>query len=106
MSENWVVLCKTDEVAAGEAKAFTIDDKRLCAVNDGESYFVLDDLCTHGQAFLSEGYCDIEECVLECPLHGGLVNYRDGSAAGDPVEKPTRSYAVRIDGNDVLVSLG
>ncbi|MFB9947969.1 non-heme iron oxygenase ferredoxin subunit [Rhizobium puerariae] len=101
----WTDLCGIDEVGEGEAKAFLIGPKRLCAVNDGQNFFVVDDLCTHGVAYLSEGYCDTEECVLECPLHGGLFDYRDGSAQGDPAEKPVRSYAVLVEGNRVKVKL-
>jgi len=66
---------------------------------------VLDDLCNHGQAFLSEGFCDTEDCVIECPLHGGLFDYRDGSPQGDPVEKPQRNYPVRLEGGRLVVQL-
>lgn len=104
-TSTWVALCAVDDVPEGEAKAFLLGERRLCAVNDGESYYVVDDLCTHGMAYLSEGYCDVDECVLECPLHGGLFNYRDGSPQGDPAEKPVRSYPTRIEDGVVQVQL-
>lgn len=104
-TETWTELCAVDAVPEGEARKFSVGDKRLCAVNDGTTYFVVDDLCTHGTAYLSDGYCDIDECVLECPLHGGLFDYRDGSPQGDPAEKPVHSYAVRIDNGTVMVRL-
>ena len=102
---NWVAVCRTDEVAAEEAGSFEVADRRLCVINDGENWFAIDDLCNHGQAFLSEGYCDVEDCVIECPLHGGLFDYRDGSPKGPPVDKPMRTYAVRIEGDQVMVQL-
>lgn len=102
---DWIKLCDVTEVAEGEAKAFTVGGKRLCTVFDGERVFALDDLCNHGQAYLSDGYCDIEDGVVECPLHGGLFNYRDGSPQGDPVDKPNRSYATRIENDQVMVEL-
>lgn len=101
----WTDLCGIEDVAEGEAKAFFIGPKRLCAVNDGKSFFVVDDLCTHGLAYLSEGYCDTDECVLECPMHGGLFDYRNGSPQGDPAEKPVKYYAVIVDGDRVKVKL-
>lgn len=105
MTETWTELCPVDAVAEGEAKAFFLGEKRLCAVNDGATYFVVDDLCSHGVAYLSEGYCDTDECQLECPLHGGLFDYRDGSPQGDPAEKPVRSYPIRIEDGRVMVQL-
>lgn len=105
MSEDWTALCPLDGVEPGEAKAFFIGKRRLCAVNDGGSYYVVDDLCTHGMAYLSEGYCDTSDCVLECPLHGGLFDYRSGEATGDPAEKPVRRYPVRVEDGVVKVQL-
>lgn len=102
---DWRVLCAEGDIAQDAPKGFEIGDRRLCAVFDGTDYFVLDDICSHGHAFLSEGYCDTEDCVVECPLHGGLFDYRDGSPQGDPVEKPQRVYPVRIVDGRVEVHL-
>ncbi len=101
----WTDLCSVEDIGEGEAKAIFVGEKRLCAVNDGKNFFVVDDLCTHGAAYLSDGYCDIGECVLECPLHGGLFDYRDGCPRGDPAEKPVKSYPVLIEGDRLKVQL-
>jgi nitrite reductase/ring-hydroxylating ferredoxin subunit len=101
----WTDLCALSEIAEGEAKAIFLGERRLCAVNDGQRYFVVEDLCTHGVAFLSDGYCDTDDCVLECPLHGGLFDYRNGSPKGDPAEKPVKTYAVLVDGDRLKVQL-
>jgi nitrite reductase/ring-hydroxylating ferredoxin subunit len=101
----WTDLCAADELPQGEAKAVFVGSKRLCVVNDGVRFYAVDDLCTHGMAYLSEGYCDTDDCILECPLHGGLFDYRDGSAQGDPAEKPVRSYPVMVDGDRLKVQL-
>ncbi|EAQ02375.1 probable ferredoxin subunit of a ring-hydroxylating dioxygenaseoxidoreductase protein [Pseudooceanicola batsensis HTCC2597] len=105
MSTSWTTLCGADDLPDGEARAFEIGEARLCLVNDAGSFFCVDDLCTHGRAFLSEGYCDTEDCVLECPLHGGLFDYKSGEACGDPAEKPVRTYPVRIEDGQVQVRL-
>lgn len=105
MSTSWSTLCGEGDLPDGEARAFEIDGTRLCLVNDTGMFYCVDDLCTHGRAFLSEGYCDTEDCVLECPLHGGLFNYTNGEAAGDPVEKPVKTYPVRVESGKVQVQL-
>ncbi len=105
MSTSWSTLCNEADLPDGEARAFEIDGARLCLVNDAGEFFCVDDLCTHGRAFLSEGYCDTEDCVVECPLHGGLFDYKTGEAAGDPAEKPVKTYPVRIEDGQVQVQL-
>lgn len=102
---DWHDLCAAGEVPAGAPKGFEVAGRRLCLIFDGEAYYVLDDICSHGHAFLSEGYCDTEDCVVECPLHGGLFDYRDGSPQGDPVEKPQRCHPVQVVEGRVQVRL-
>lgn len=102
---TWTELCAADAVEDGAHKAFFIGAKRLCAVNHGGAYHVVDDLCTHGVAYLSEGYLDTDECVLECPLHGGLFSYHDGCPKGDPAEKPVRKYETQVVDGVVMVAL-
>ena len=102
---TWSELCTAGDLPEGEPVAITVDGQRLCAIFDGSEYFALDDLCNHGRAFLSEGYCDTDDCVVECPLHGGLFDYRNGEPAGDPVEKPNRTYPIRVEGDKVMVQL-
>lgn len=65
--------------------------------------FATDDLCTHGAARLSEGYLDGH--LIECPLHQGLFDVRDGAAAGAPCAVPVRAYPVRVEDGDVLIGL-
>ena len=71
-------------------------------VVDGE-YFATADLCTHGQASLSDGYLDGE--LIECPLHQGKFDVRDGKPTCAPVTEAIRSYPVKIDAGRVFLSL-
>jgi naphthalene 1,2-dioxygenase system ferredoxin subunit len=69
-------------------------DLLLCNV-DGVPY-VLDDRCSHARTALAAGrLCGF---VLECPLHGGKIDVRDGSPAAPPVRRPVVTWpARRID---------
>lgn len=69
---------------------------------DGE-YFATSDICTHGNAALSQGYLD--GFLIECPLHQGLFDIRTGAVKGPPCSKPIASYPVRREGDDLLVDL-
>ena len=60
---------------------------------DGE-YFATADLCTHGQASLSDGFLDGE--LIECPLHQGTFNVKTGAAVGAPCAVAVRTYPVKL----------
>jgi nitrite reductase/ring-hydroxylating ferredoxin subunit len=102
MSE-WHDIGAVDAVPDGEARAFEVAGERLCVVRHGECFFALADLCTHGHAFLSEGYCDVDEGVIECPLHGGLFDLRTGEPKGAPAEKDAPVYQVKVSDGHLFV---
>src|SRR6202000_2626345 len=60
-------------------------------------------VCTHALALLAEGF--VEDGKIECPLHQGLFDIRSGRALCAPLTKDVRTYAVKVDGNDVFVDL-
>lgn len=66
-------------------------------------YFATSDVCTHGQAFLSDGYLDGH--LIECPLHQGLFDVRTGAAAGAPCTVPVRSFPVKIEDGILYVQI-
>lgn len=88
----------------GAVRRVVVERIEIALVNlDGE-LFAVDDVCTHAYASLSEGVLVGGE--LECPLHGGCFDVRTGAAKGGIVTEDLRRFAVRIEGGDVLISLG
>lgn len=77
-----------DEVAAAQAGGIP-----LALFRKGDRFFALHDLCTHGQALLSEGF--VEDGCIECPLHQGLFDIETGEPRSAPVTTAVRSYPVR-----------
>lgn len=67
------------------------------------SVFATDNTCTHGQARLCDGFLEGHE--IECPLHQGRFDIRDGSATCAPVTEAIRCYPVRIEGGRVFLQL-
>jgi naphthalene 1,2-dioxygenase system ferredoxin subunit len=60
-------------------------------------------LCTHVEAFLSDGYLEGHE--IECPLHGARFDIRDGRALCQPATNDIPTFTVRIDDGEVYVDL-
>ncbi|MCY1562961.1 Naphthalene 1,2-dioxygenase/salicylate 5-hydroxylase system, ferredoxin component [compost metagenome] len=65
--------------------------------------FATDNTCTHGQARLCDGFLEGHE--IECPLHQGRFDIRDGRATCAPATDALRCYPVRIEGGRVFLQL-
>ncbi|MBO8190809.1 non-heme iron oxygenase ferredoxin subunit [Streptomyces oryzae] len=65
--------------------------------------FAINDICSHANVSLSEG--DVEDCTIECWLHGSRFDLRTGKPSGLPATRPVPVYPVKIEGDDVLVSV-
>ncbi|MGP3988091.1 non-heme iron oxygenase ferredoxin subunit [Streptomyces sp. 3N207] len=65
--------------------------------------FAINDICSHANVSLSEG--EVDECSIECWLHGSRFDLRTGKPSGLPATRPVPVYPVKIEGDDVLVSV-
>ncbi len=63
----------------------------------------ISDICSHGAVSLSDG--EVEDCTIECWLHGSRFDLRTGEPTGLPAIIPIAVYPVKIDGDDVFVSV-
>jgi naphthalene 1,2-dioxygenase system ferredoxin subunit len=100
---NWVKALPVDVVERDRVAQALVSGKRVALyVVDGE-FFATSDTCTHGQASLSEGYLDGH--LIECPLHQGVFDIRNGEASGPPCVEPVRTYPVRIEDNVIFVGI-
>jgi len=72
----------------------------LARQSTGEVHAVAD-LCTHAAVSLSEG--EVEDCAIECWLHGSQFDLRTGEPTSLPAITPVDVYAVTIEGDDVYV---
>ena len=100
-----IAVCKVSDVEAGKAIRVDKDGHRLAIVRIGDDFYVLDDRCTHAEASLAEGEVWPDECEIECPKHGSTFSLTTGEPRTLPATQPVPVYAVRVDGDDVLVEV-
>ncbi|MCY4166720.1 MAG: non-heme iron oxygenase ferredoxin subunit [Rhodobacter sp.] len=68
---------------------------RLIAVYDSPSgIYASLALCNHGGSDLCDGYFDGH--VIECPLHQGAFDVRDGKPVCAPATRPMRVFRTRV----------
>lgn len=99
-------ICGASEVPPDGAAAFDVDGTRIMVANVQDTYFAIADTCTHAQGSLSEGYIDVDECTVECPLHGAVFSLRSGEVLEPPAEEDVEHFAVTVEGDDLYIEVG
>jgi len=100
-----VRVCAVADVPEGAARRFDVDDRRLCVVRLGDDWYAIGDECSHADYSLSEGDVWADDCEIECPKHGSTFSLTTGDPQTLPATQPVPVYTVRIDGDDVIVSV-
>lgn len=101
--DNWVDAIAVDELPSDDVKGVMIAGRDIAIYTVGDDVFATDNTCTHGQARLCDGFLDGHE--IECPLHQGKFDVRNGKPTCDPVIEAVRSYPVRIEGQRVFLQM-
>ncbi len=81
---------------AGELACVELRGKKLLLCSVSGEPFAIEDRCPHVQISLLEGR--LEGAVLQCPLHGGKLDVRNGRPVAAPIRKPVVTFPVRIRG--------
>lgn len=103
------VACAVDDVAVGTALRLELDaaDGRLVEValvrTSEREFHAISDICSHGQVSLSDG--EVEDCTIECWLHGSRFDLRTGAPLSLPAVRRVPAYPVTIEGETVLVDV-
>jgi 3-phenylpropionate/trans-cinnamate dioxygenase ferredoxin subunit len=102
---SFTQVCSLADVPQPGALACNLGGTPVAVVRtaDGE-VFAVHDQCSHASVPLSEG--EVEDCTLECWLHGSRFDLRTGKPTGPPAVDPVPTYPVRVEGDAVLVDLG
>src|SRR5262245_996286 len=101
MTEDFVEVAKTSDLASGQMKFVAADGIRLMLATVDGSFYALRDVCGHQRAPLSRGRLD--GCLVECPLHFATFDVRTGKFVDGPSSADVPAYEVRIEGDTVLV---
>ncbi|WP_067141891.1 Rieske (2Fe-2S) protein [Microtetraspora malaysiensis] len=96
-------VCKVSDIPDDGALGVEVGDTPVALVRTGGEVFALHDVCSHAEVKLSEG--EVYDHTLECWLHGSCFDLRSGKSTGPPATRPVNVYRVKIDGDDVYVSL-
>ena len=99
--EAFVKVAKVGELASGEMKYVEVEGEEVLLANIGGTHYAVNDTCTHAQGSLSDGVLEGEQ--VDCPLHGSVFNVATGAVVEGPADEPLPRYAVRVEGEDILI---
>ena len=99
----WHKLANFADIAEEAPLETGVGDLPLALYKVEGAVYCTANICTHAEAFLSDGYLDGFE--IECPLHGARFDIRDGRVLCQPGDKDIATYPVKIDDGEVYVDI-
>ena len=100
---NWVDALSAADLPTDDVMGLAVAGRDIAVYTVGGAVYAPDNLCTHGHARLCDGFLDGHE--IECPLHQGKFDVRDGRPTCSPVTESARSYPVRVEGGRVFLQI-
>lgn len=101
--KNWRDVIAVDRLEKGWVTRVTVGRRVLAVYDTPSGVFASLALCTHGGADLCDGYFD--EHIIECPLHQGAFDVRDGRPVAAPATRGLRMLEVRVQDGQVQVRI-
>jgi 3-phenylpropionate/trans-cinnamate dioxygenase ferredoxin subunit len=96
-------VCALSDLPDEGAVGVEVDGEPVAIIRAEGEVYALRDVCSHAEIPLSEG--EIYDHTVECWLHGSCFDLRTGDPTGPPATEPVPTYQVKIQGDDVYVSL-
>ena len=97
-----IKLCNIDDLEVDLPFLVEVDGYPQLAVYIVEgSFYVTDNLCTHGNALLTDGFQEGD--TIECPFHGGSFSITTGEAKNLPCEEPLKVYNTKVDNGQIFI---
>jgi p-cumate 2,3-dioxygenase ferredoxin component len=104
MSET-VALCRVEEVTEGEIKKASLPDgSHVALYRVGGTIYATADMCTHGEASLSEEGI-LTGKIVECTFHFGTFDVTTGEPIGMPCEVPLKTNPVTVIDDQVCIEV-
>jgi naphthalene 1,2-dioxygenase system ferredoxin subunit len=103
MSTVWIDIVSKADVPEEDVVGVEINAKSIALYQVDGEIFATDNICTHGNARLCDGFLEGHE--IECPLHQGKFDIRSGKAMCAPLTEDIRTYPVKIEGDRVFIEI-
>jgi nitrite reductase/ring-hydroxylating ferredoxin subunit len=100
---DYVKVALKKEIPAGKMKLVEVGGVSVLLANVAGEYYAIGNKCTHRGCKLSKGALDGE--TVKCPCHKSVFNVKTGEVVHGPASKPEPKYAVKVEEEQILVSV-
>ena len=102
MSE-FIKALSNSELEEGSILAVRINGERIALYKIGGEIYATSEMCSHSDCSLEDFGKIVESDQVECICHGARFRIKTGEVTRVPAEVPLKTYAVRVEENDVWV---
>jgi 3-phenylpropionate/trans-cinnamate dioxygenase ferredoxin subunit len=95
-------LAKVSAIAVGTTLRVVASGQAILLCNVGGTIYAIADECTHDGGELDQG--ELDGSRIMCPRHGAFFDVITGDALTLPAIVPVRTFALRIDGDDICLA--
>ena len=99
----WQRIASLSEIAVDAVLGVDVEGSPVALYRLANEVFATAGICTHAMALLSDGF--VEDGNIECPLHQSQFDIRSGKALCAPATEDLRTYAVKLDGDEILIDM-
>ena len=100
---DFEAVLKVSDLPPGEIVKVEVGLSPVIVGNVGGSYFAVGNTCPHAELPIVEDRADLDGEVVQCEYHGSRFNIATGAVADGPAVLPVQRFAVRVEGDDILV---
>ena len=100
---EFVKVAKISDIPAGTVRSFIVENEIVAIFNLNNNYYALKDQCSHMDLPLSDGL--LEDGVVVCAYHGAEFDIKTGEALCLPAVEPVEAFEVRIEDEQIYVSI-
>ena len=96
-------VASINDLPQGKKLCTSIGERKILLCHTATGIFAVDAMCTHAEESLELG--KVKGNRIICPLHGAAFDLASGEALSRPARAPLRTYPVRLDGDNILITL-
>jgi 3-phenylpropionate/trans-cinnamate dioxygenase ferredoxin component len=98
---SWIDAGLPQDLPENQAKSLAVGRRMIAVIRSGETFYAIEDICTHDGAPLTGG--EIEGGEIICPRHGARFCLRTGEALTPPAYEPVRVFETKIENGRLWV---
>ena len=99
----FVRLGDLNSVPEGEMRVFDVDGSKVNVAHAAGGLYAFDDTCTHMGCSLANG--ELDGTTVTCACHGSQFDVTSGAVLRGPAQRPVRSWAVEIRGDELFAEV-